>query len=83
MMTVGQRYRDEMDEQRTVVPSDEQGTCRVYFDGRYVGNAHVPPRLFSDLPSRVGFTLDSLANAEARRQEREPKRWERDREPRR
>ena len=59
-MLKGQTYTDTMDRTRTVVPVDETGKCRVYFDGDYVGMAHVPARLFTldDWEAdRIGFKV--------------------------
>ncbi len=60
-MMIGKRYRDCMDESRTVTPISDDGTCRVHCDGTYVGKAKVPVRLF-DLESwhaeRYGFVID-------------------------
>ncbi len=59
MIQVNKPYVDAMDPSRTVVPVDEKGNCRVYFDGNYAGNAKVPPSLFDMTDDwkaeRVGF----------------------------
>ncbi len=45
-MMIGKRYKDSMDPSRVVVPMDEKGNCRVYFDGNFNGKARVAPALF-------------------------------------
>lgn len=47
-MMIGVRYVDSMDSSRTLVPVSQDGTCRVFFDGVFVGKAKAPPQLFND-----------------------------------
>lgn len=55
-MIQGQKYIDVMDQGRTVQPISADGTCRIYFNGEYAGNAKVPVNLFSNEtdPARQG-----------------------------
>jgi hypothetical protein len=50
-MMIGVRYVDSMDHSRTLVPVSQDGTCRVFFDGIFVGKAKAPVKLFNDSPS--------------------------------
>lgn len=55
------KFTDMFDNKRTVEPIATKGNqhiCRVYFDGRYVGNAEIPVRLFdASIPRNqyIGF----------------------------
>jgi hypothetical protein len=57
MIEVYRKYQDVMDPSRTVVPMNDKGDCRIYFDDVYVGNAHVAPSLFTEAKVNefVGF----------------------------
>lgn len=57
-LSVGTRYRDVLDPERTVVPQTNDGLCRVYFGRQYVGKVTLPTKLFDPTKcdcSRYGF----------------------------
>jgi hypothetical protein len=55
-MIIGKSYQDTQDASRTVIPVNDQGKCRVFFDGKFSGFAPIPPKLFSDpAASMYGF----------------------------
>jgi len=57
-VSVGSRYRDVLDPERTVVPLNSEGLCRVSFGRQYVGKTVIPPKLFDPSKcdvARYGF----------------------------
>lgn len=61
-LNIGAKYQDTMDPTRTVVPVDNQGTCKVYYGRVYHGKTFIPPTLFVEHGTpgtlgRIGFTL--------------------------
>ena len=54
-MIKGQTYQDVMDSPRTVVPTGNGQECRIYFDGKFVGKAPIPPVLFTEDAKWRGF----------------------------
>lgn len=69
-MMIGKRYRDSMDEGHVVIPVTNDGDCRHYHDGVYVGKAKVPVSLFDLDPGterwpgpavRYGYVIDRPA----------------------
>lgn len=57
-VSVGSKYRDVLDFDRTVVPQNAEGVCRVFFGRQYVGKTTIPVKLFDPSKcdvARYGF----------------------------